>query len=346
MTEKEKAANAIAQEAITKLHEAKESAQTVEEADAIKQLPEDGKHTYEITIKFDFASVKRLFHSLKEKLTPEERTLEDINAAMEENRQRKGEEAQEIQDWEEIPEDRRSTLRQMAKGLIQKLPGRASTEDWENEALPEESVAGEYSREETRKAGRKQKRKHMSAAARLVNNIVILVFCVGIAYFFAAFVTNFVAHQTTVEGESMEPTLSNGDSVIIQKLSYYFRDPQRYDVVVFPVSYGKMEEEEDTYYIKRVIGLPGETVQIIDGRVYINQEPLEDDKYALSDILDPGEASQPLVLADDEYFVMGDNRNMSTDSRSAYVGLVNRSDILGEAWLCTWPLNHFGTLTR
>ena len=144
----------------------------------------------------------------------------------------------------------------------------------------------------------------------------------------------------------MEPTLSDGDSVIIQKLSYYFRDPARFDVIVFPVSYGQMEEDEDTFYIKRVIGLPGETVQILDGTVYINGEPLQDDKYALSDILDPGAASDPMVLADDEYFVMGDNRNMSTDSRSSYVGLVNRSDIIGEAWMCIWPLNHFGTLTR
>ena len=183
------------------------------------------------------------------------------------------------------------------------------------------------------------------AASRLVTNILILAFCIGIAYFLASFVTSYVAHQTTVEGESMEPTLSDGDTIIIQKLTYYFKDPSRYDVVVFPVT-NNGTDEKNTYYIKRVIGLPGETVQIIDGSIYINGSPLQDDKYALSDILEPGIAQEPLTLGKDQYFVMGDNRNMSTDSRNSYVGLVNKNDIVGEAWICTWPLNHFGSLQR
>ena len=141
----------------------------------------------------------------------------------------------------------------------------------------------------------------------------------------------------------MEPTLTDGDTVVIQRLSYYFSEPERYDVVVFPVTYEE-EEGKDTYYIKRVIGMPGETVQIIDGSVYIDGEQLKDDKYAVSDILDAGIAASPLVLGEGQYFVMGDNRNMSTDSRNSYVGLVSRRNIIGEAWICTWPLNHFGSL--
>lgn len=178
----------------------------------------------------------------------------------------------------------------------------------------------------------------------LVSNLLVVGMCIFIAYFLASLVTNYVAHPTSVEGESMEPTLTDGDSVIIQKMSYYFGDPDRYDVVVFPVSYDAATKQE-TYYIKRVIGLPGETVQISEGKVLINGSELIDDHYALTDIMDPGEASEPITLASDEYFVLGDNRNMSTDSRSSYVGLVKRRNIIGEAWFCVWPFSHFGTLT-
>ena len=178
-----------------------------------------------------------------------------------------------------------------------------------------------------------------------MTTVVIIAFCIGIAYFLASFVTTYVAHQTTVEGESMEPTLTDGDSVIIQRLSYYFADPKRYDVVVFPVSYDDGTAKK-TYYIKRVIGLPGETVQIIDGSVYINNEKLDDDVYGAAAINEAGIAENPLVLGENQYFVMGDNRNMSTDSRNSYVGLVNKNDIIGEAWLCTWPLNHFGGVKK
>jgi signal peptidase I len=116
-------------------------------------------------------------------------------------------------------------------------------------------------------------------------------------------------------------------------------------VVVFPVqSTDALGEKVDTYYVKRVIGLPGETVQIIDGKVYINDQPLTDDKYCLSEILDSGSAEQPITLKEDEYFVLGDNRNMSTDSRSEYVGLVKRQDIIGEVFMRIWPFSHFGLI--
>ncbi|WP_455057298.1 signal peptidase I, partial [Jutongia sp.] len=113
----------------------------------------------------------------------------------------------------------------------------------------------------------------------------------------------------------------------------------------FPVNYDDGTSKK-TYYIKRVIGLPGETVQIIDGSVYINNEKLDDDVYGAATINEAGIAENPLVLGENQYFVMGDNRNMSTDSRNSYVGLVNKNDIIGEAWLCTWPLNHFGGVKK
>lgn len=316
------------------------------------------RHTYEITIKFDMGGIKKKFGKLKEKLAPETRTIEDVNAAMEVNRQLQAE--RQNQDPKTFAENG-AAVAEKAAGAVKKLPnllkkkpipvgGEAPLDDngnsmeaqvvqLEGEAVDENGLMAKL---QDVKEGIPQK---ASQASRLVTNLVILAFCIGIAYCLASFVTTFIAHPSPVEGESMEPTLSDGDTVIIQRLSYYFSNPKRFDVVVFPVNY-EDSEEQDTYYIKRVIGLPGETVQIIDGSVYINGSKLANDKYALSDILEAGIAEKQLVLGDNQYFVMGDNRNMSTDSRNSYVGLVNKNDIIGEAWICTWPLRHFGSLKR
>ena len=178
---------------------------------------------------------------------------------------------------------------------------------------------------------------------RTVSNLLVLLVCILAAYLIATGVTRFVAHQTWVEGDSMEPTLSDGDSIIIQKITYSFSSPERYDVVVFPVKEQGLSEE-DTYYVKRVIGLPGETVQIRNGKVFVNQWELLDDNYCLSEILDAGNAAEPVTLGPDEYFVLGDNRNMSTDSRSDFVGKVHRKDIVGKVCFRIWPLSHWGAL--
>lgn len=191
----------------------------------------------------------------------------------------------------------------------------------------------------------KGKKHSENGVVHFVNNLFLLGVCVLIAYFIASVVTHYVAHQTSVEGESMEPSLSDGDSIIIQKVSYYLGEPKRFDVIVFPVN-NDTEQPNNTYYVKRIIGLPNETVQINDGKVYINDNELEGDNYCLSEILNPGNASDPISLGDDEYFVLGDNRNMSTDSRSDYVGLIHREDIVGEVLFCVWPLSHFGPIPK
>lgn len=153
----------------------------------------------------------------------------------------------------------------------------------------------------------------------------------------------FVGQRTEVEGASMETTLSDGDNLIVDKISYRFNEPERFDIVVFPFQY-----QEDTYYIKRIIGMPGETVQIDEaGTIYINGEVLIE-SYG-REIIKPenvGIASEPITLGEDEYFVMGDNRNNSTDSRTEIVGNVHRSDIIGRAWLRIWPLDNFGIITH
>ena len=340
---------------------------TISEETKSMDAPEEQDHTVEITIKLDVAGIKKKFSDFKKKLAPEERTLEEVNAAMEENRHLQAEKQQEkaesaAEKGAKLAQKTAVAASSMGKklsGMLHKKPEEAATMEMDgvvNAETEAQAMDGEIVQlegeavEENRFAEKLNDLKEVipQKAGKVtdwVTTVVIIAFCIGIAYFLASFVTTYVAHQTTVEGESMEPTLTDGDSVIIQRLSYYFADPKRYDVVVFPVSYDDGTAKK-TYYIKRVIGLPGETVQIIDGSVYINNEKLDDDVYGAAAINEAGIAENPLVLSENQYFVMGDNRNMSTDSRNSYVGLVNKNDIIGEAWLCTWPLNHFGGVKK
>ena len=150
-------------------------------------------------------------------------------------------------------------------------------------------------------------------------------------------VIHYVGQRTQVQGSSMEPKLSNEDNLIVDKISYRFHDPERFDIIVFPFQY-----EDNTYYIKRIIGMPGETVQIdAEGNILINGEIL-DENYGKEVIQNAGRAYEPITLEDDEYFVMGDNRNNSTDSRDPSVGNIKRENIIGRAWLRILPLDKFG----
>ncbi len=152
-------------------------------------------------------------------------------------------------------------------------------------------------------------------------------------------VVTYVGQRTMVIGTSMEPMLNDGDNLIVDKLSYRFDDPQRYDIIVFPFRYA-----EKTYYIKRIIGLPGETIFIDEeGTIFINGEPIKE-QYGKETIVDPGRAYEPITLGDDEYFVMGDNRNNSSDSRDPVVGNIHRDEFVGKAWMRIWPLDRIGMI--
>ena len=171
----------------------------------------------------------------------------------------------------------------------------------------------------------------------LLNTAIYLLCVLGAVWL----VITFVGQRTEVEEASMENTLHNGDNLIVDKLSYRFHDPERFDIIVFPFQF-----QDNTYYIKRIIGLPGETVQIMDdGSIYINGEKLEEN-YGM-EVIKPetiGRAAEPIELGDDEYFVMGDNRNNSSDSRTDMVGNIKRENIIGKAWLRIWPVSDFGVL--
>ncbi len=152
------------------------------------------------------------------------------------------------------------------------------------------------------------------------------------------FVT-FVGQRNVIDGSSMEATLSDGESILLDKCSYRFGRPKRFDIVDFscPTDLGHA-------YIKRIIGLPGESVEIREGVVLINGVVLAGDNFGNAPINDGGLASEPVLLGTDEYFVLGDNRNDSVDSRSAEVGNVRKSDIMGKVWLRLSPLNKFGII--
>lgn len=183
-----------------------------------------------------------------------------------------------------------------------------------------------------------KERKKGSAKSKGWDLLSTVVFCVFVVLFSYLFVT-FVGQRTTVSGSSMESTLQDGDSLMVDKLTYRFKDPQRFDIIIFPPRI-----EKDTLYIKRIIGLPGETIQIDEyGIIYINGTILPEN-YGLQVINNPGQAADPITLGEDEYFVMGDNRNNSTDSRVAQVGPVHRSEIVGKAFVRIYPFNKIGIL--
>ena len=153
-------------------------------------------------------------------------------------------------------------------------------------------------------------------------------------------VVTYVGQRIEVVGSSMSPTLENEDNMLVDKLSYRFHEPNRFDIVVFPYKY-----EPNVYYIKRVIGLPGETVLIDEeGNIYIDGVIL-DEKYGKEVIKNPGLAYEPVTLGKNEYFVMGDNRNKSSDSRDGDVGFIKKSQIYGKALVRYAPFKEFKLLT-
>lgn len=181
----------------------------------------------------------------------------------------------------------------------------------------------------------KDKNEKPGVFKELLSWIIYIVIIFGLTFL----IVTYVGQRTRVSGHSMETTLSDGDNLIVDKLTYHFKDPKRYDIIVFPFKY-----EENVFYIKRIIGLPGETVQVVNGYTYINGELLESDVYGAEIMEDSGIAAEPKTLGEDEYFVLGDNRNHSSDSRDPSVGLLTRDDLLGKAWIRIYPFDKIGVI--
>lgn len=188
-------------------------------------------------------------------------------------------------------------------------------------------------RERREKQEKHRKKEHRNPVKTffgwLFQIIVVILFAYVAVYFFGQSRTNI--------GQAMDSTLSGGDVVLLNELSYRFSSPSRNDVIAF-----HLNGSEDTYsYIRRVIGLPGETVQIKDGMIYINGSVyLEEQNF--SQMEDAGIAKDEITLGEDEYFVLGDNRNRSEDSRFADMGNIRLDDIEGKVWAVISPREHLG----
>ena len=161
---------------------------------------------------------------------------------------------------------------------------------------------------------------------------------IGILFLMMVLLLHFVGQRTTVQGVSMEPALSQGDQIYVDKLTYRLGEPERFDIIVFH------KADEHFSYIKRVIALPSERIRIsAEGEIFINGELLEE-YYGKEEMNYRGLAGTELTLAADEYFVLGDNRNQSEDSRYETVGMVKREEIIGRAVFRMFPLHAFGSL--
>ena len=174
---------------------------------------------------------------------------------------------------------------------------------------------------------------------KVLREIIIWGLQIIAVIFLAYFIVYYALEKTTMVGVSMETTLKDGDEIIINKLNYRILDPKRFDVIVF-----KQSGKEHSYYdIKRIIGLPGEKLQIKNGNIYINGEVIED--IVNADVMNNyGLADEEITLEENEYFVLGDNRNNSEDSRFASVGTIRREEIVGKAFIRLKPFNFINKL--
>ncbi len=172
--------------------------------------------------------------------------------------------------------------------------------------------------------------------ARKVSRLIIELIVVVALAFFCAY---YFCHMESIPDSAMEGTLMNGDKVLLNSGSYILGEPKRGDIIAFTTA----EDGNAAVIFRRVIGLPRETVQIKDGSIYINGEPYVE--YGSYDtIVNPGLAEEPITLSGNQYFVLGDNRNNSEDSRHPGIGLVSKSAVRGKVWLRIKPFSDFGLI--
>ncbi|HJB29213.1 MAG TPA: signal peptidase I [Candidatus Blautia faecavium] len=163
------------------------------------------------------------------------------------------------------------------------------------------------------------------------------IFQIAVTLVFAAVVAIAMFQSVTMQESSMEPTISVGDRFFMDKVSYKLSSPQRGDIIVFKTN----ASDDAALHIRRVIGLPGETIQIVDGRILIDGETYREGKDFPS-ISNPGLAETPITLESGEYFVLGDNRNNSEDSRYGDIGTVKKRYIVGKVWFTISPVSKIG----
>ncbi|MBD2519731.1 signal peptidase I [Nostoc sp. FACHB-973] len=163
---------------------------------------------------------------------------------------------------------------------------------------------------------------------------------IALSLILALGIRTFVAEARYVPSGSMEPTIQPNDRLIVDKISYDFSSPSRGDIVVFNPTKTLQSENYHDAFIKRVIGLPGEKVEVKNGQVYINGSPLKENYIEAK----PDYKFGPVTVPANSYLVLGDNRNDSYDSH--YWGFVPRKNIIGKAFFRFFPLNSMGEFSR
>lgn len=187
------------------------------------------------------------------------------------------------------------------------------------------------------KFGREKRRINFDA----IRTGAVWFFQIAIVCLFAFVFVWFFGQRVSAIGDSMKPVLNNGDIVLVNRIVYDASPPKRGDIVVFKPN----GNENSHYYMKRLIGLPGETVEIKEGKIYIDGKQLKEE-YKTTTVADAGIAAEAVKLTSEEYFVLGDNRKSSEDSRMADIGNVKRSEIDGKAWFIVAPGKHFGFVKK
>ncbi|MCI5902378.1 MAG: signal peptidase I [Blautia sp.] len=191
--------------------------------------------------------------------------------------------------------------------------------------------------------GWKDEQRFASAKEKLQNekfrSISRFLFELVVVLLFAALTAVLMFQSVTMQESSMEPTISVGDKFFMNRLIYKVSSPKRGDIIVFRTN----ASDDAALHIRRVIALPGETVQISDGMIIIDGRLYKEGK-GFPSISNPGLAASPITLDNNEYFVLGDNRNNSEDSRYGDIGLINKRYIVGKLWFTVSPVKKLGFL--
>jgi len=190
-----------------------------------------------------------------------------------------------------------------------------------------------------RRSGLNFNRQKRRNNIKIVKEVLLWILQIALTVLLAFTFVYFIGLRTSAVGQSMAETLYNGDNVLVNRFVYAVSNPKPNDIIVFKPN----GNEKSHLYIKRIIGVPGDTVQIVKGVVYVNGEVFNE-AVSVSSIEEAGIANEPITLKDDEYFVLGDNRNNSEDSRFANIGNVRKEHIIGKVWFRIVSWNEFGFL--
>lgn len=194
-----------------------------------------------------------------------------------------------------------------------------------------------WSKRQARKRIKRIEKKEKPKNRKKVIEVILYLLCLAAVVYLAYAIVRYGFVETTMVGESMEETLKNDDELLVNKLIYKVTKPKRFDII----AYAQNSSEHRYLTIKRVVGLPGEKIRINDGNIYINGDLLSED-INVEPMNTGGLAEDELLLDDGEYFVLGDNRNNSQDSRFNTVGTIVKDDIIGKVW---FRLNSFANVS-